>query len=167
MTEQKHYSFQDGMPTGPDVTVLQKQWPALKVGDRIPYEEIEVALGIKRTSNRWASVTEAWRKREHDRGVVIQCDPGKAFVVATSEQIMSGTWTLLRGVQSKAKKHRAKLATVRPASELEKNTVEHHAKLMHVMEREAKKSRMNLIPDTTAKATPQIAPPAAKEKKAG
>ena len=59
MTEDKVYSFRDGLPTSPDVTVLQKTFTDLKPGDRIEYERVSEALGVPYRSPRWATVTTA------------------------------------------------------------------------------------------------------------
>lgn len=164
MNEQKHYAWTDGMPTGPDVTMLQKMWSDLKVGDRIPYEDVETLLGLKRDSTRWKTVTNAWREREEEKGRVIKCDPGVAFFVATTDQILGDTHPTLLSMGRLARKQRKRVATVQPSNEQEKLVRDHHGRLLSVIEREAKKHRMNLLPTFEQKAPVQIGPP--KEKSA-
>ena len=156
---QQHMPWQDGLPTAPDVTMLQKQWPELKVGDRIEYEEIAALLGIQVRSNRFKSVTDAWRKRELEAGRVIECEIGAAFYVATCEQVSAKTYVVLKTIGRKAKRHRRHLSVQRPENELQRATVEHQARLMHSVEKDSKKARMNLLPSTVTAVQPQIAPP--------
>jgi hypothetical protein len=157
--EQKVFTPFDGLPTGPDVSALQKQWPELAAGDRIPYEDVEALLGMAWNTPRFKTITNAWRARELERARVILCEPGVAFVVATADQISERTYGVLRHVGRQAKQQRHRLSTVRPVSEIQKQTVEHQARLMLAMEREAKKSRMNLLPKTEQKETVRIQPP--------
>ena len=97
-TEQKVYPWGEGMPTGPDVAMLQKQYRDLQPGDRIEYEDVEILLGVDRRSARWASVTNAWRRREFENGIVIDCDPGEAFIVLTADQISAKTYGAIKHV---------------------------------------------------------------------
>ena len=157
--EQKVFSFDVGLPTGPDVAMLQKHWAELKIGDRVPYDEVEALLGVEWNTARFKTITTAWRNRELERGNVLVCEPGKAFVVATADQISSGTYEVLRHIGRASKKQRQRLSTVRPVSDMQKQTVEHHGRLMLTMEREAKKSRMNLLPKMEPKEQVRIEPP--------
>lgn len=145
-TEQRVFSFRDGLPTGPEVSELMKRWPELKPGDRIEYAEVEAIIGVKWNSDRFKTVTVQWRKRMMERGRVINCEPSRAFICATGDQITAGSYTVLRFVGHKAKDQRRKLSTIRPENEMQRATVDHHARLMLAMEREARKSRMNLLP---------------------
>lgn len=160
--ENKHFRWQDGMPTGPDVSALIKAFPDLKIGDRIEYEQIEVILSLERRDTRFRTITNAWRKRLLEEGKVIHCERNAAFLVATCEQITARTTGVLQHVQRAAKGQRQALSTVRTDNPVELATVEHHGRLLLAIERDTKKARMNVIPDTTVRASPQITPPKAK-----
>jgi hypothetical protein len=162
MADQREYfPWDDGLPTGPDVGILQRKWPALAVGDRIPYEEIGALLALDWRCARFRTVTAAWRQREMEAGRVLICEPGTAFVVATCAQISAATYSVLHQVGRKMKKQRTRLSTTSPANEIEKQTVEHHGRLLLAMEREAKRSRMNLLPNHSPEQPTRIGPPKA------
>jgi hypothetical protein len=147
--QQKHFSWRDGMPTGPDVAILQKAYPSLSPGDRIDYETVSELLGVKVGSQRFITVTLAWRAREEDNnGIVILCKRKEAFIVATPDQITSGTYETLRHIGRSARKQRKHLATVHADDEMTRLTVDHQARLMMEVERDAKKKRMNALPST-------------------
>ncbi len=160
--EHKHFRWQDGMPTGPDVSALLKFFPDLKIGDRIEYEKVEDVLSVERSEARFWTITNAWRKRLLEEGKVIHCERGVAFRVATCEEITGRTTDVMRHVQRCAKGQRQALSTVRTDNPVEQTTVEHHGRLLLAIERDVKKSRMNVIPDTTAHSAPQITPPKTK-----
>lgn len=153
------YSFRDGMPTGPDVSALEKRWPDLVIGTRVPYEDVEKVLGLEWRSERFRTVTAAWRSRLLERGRVLICEPGNAFLVATGEQISAMTHGVLAHIGRQSKTQRKRLSTVRPASEIEKQTVEHHGRLMQMIERESKKARLNILPSTQPVEPVRISPP--------
>lgn len=63
-----------GLPTGPDVRKLEAKFPDLEAlrGKIITHEEVEQLLGEPRTSNRYKTVTGAWRRKvEKSTGIVI------------------------------------------------------------------------------------------------
>jgi len=159
---QKLYPWSEGLPTKPDVDLLLKTWPEPKVGDRFPYEAIEALLRQERDTARFKTITNKWRDRLREIGFTIECEPGKAFYVATSGQVSAATYGVLRSVGRKARKHRIKLAIAKPVDDAERSVIEHQARLMGSVERDAKKARMNLLPPTAAPAMPQIAPPKKK-----
>lgn len=156
----QHLPFNEGLPTRPDVDLLIKTWPDMKVGDRIEYESVEKLIGAKRAAARFRTVTVAWRRRMlADHGTVIECAPGDAFFVASAEQISSATYTTLSSIGRKAKRHRRKLATVKPETAEQKATVEHQGRLMLAVEKDVKKHRMNILPNTATQAQPQLTAP--------
>lgn len=163
MTNQKHFAASDGLPTGPDVDLLIKHWPELQLTDRISYTEIAALLGVKPDSTRFRTVTIRWRKRWLDQGIVIECAKGHAtFYVANLNQTTARTHDVMRSVGRKAHRHRRKLGSLiaRPnTNEPERATAEHHMRLLGNVEREAKKNRKNLLPDTSVKSGPRILPP--------
>jgi hypothetical protein len=144
--EQKHYAWNEGLPTGPDVTILQKTWPALQPGDRMAYEEVARALGIEQESHRFVTVTQAWRKREEEKGLVILRERGKAFFVATVDQITGNTYETLKHIGHSARKQRKRLGTIKSADESTRMVVEHQARLMIEVEKDSKTRRMNILP---------------------
>lgn len=160
-SKQQHMPWQDGLPTAPDVTMMQKRWPELKVGDRVEYAEVAGLIGVDVDSNRFKSVTHAWRKREEEAGRVIECDPGEAFYVASCDQVSAKTHSVLQFAGRKFKRHRRHLSVQRPETETQRVTVEHQARLMHALEKDTKKARMNVLPSTAAPEQPRIAPPKA------
>lgn len=157
--ENRVYSFRDGMPTGPDVAALEKRWKDIAIGDSVPYEEVEKEIGAEWRSERFRTVTTAWRARIIERGLVLICEPGRAFVVATGEQISAMTHGVLSHIGRQSKAQRKRLSTVRPESEIEKQTVEHHGRLMLMIERESKKARLNILPNSQPDEPVRISPP--------
>lgn len=157
--EQKHLPWNEGLPTGPDVDMLMRAWPEPKVGDRFEYEAVEKLIGFGRETNRFRTVTNNWRRRWLERNCVIECDPSAAFYVASVDQVTAHSYGVLQSVGRKAKRHRRKLASFTPDSDAQRTLIEHQARLMVGIERESRKSRMNLIPETKAPTLPNIAPP--------
>jgi hypothetical protein len=161
MSDEKQvlYPWQEGLPTKPDVDLLLKSWPDPKIGERFVYESVEALIGQTRDCSRFKTVTNKWRDRLRERGLVVECDVGKAFYVATTQQISAATYDVLRGVGRKAHKHRVKLSVSKPANDTERTLIEHQARLMNGIERDSKKARMNLLPPTAAPILPQVSPP--------
>lgn len=156
----KHLPFDEGLPTKPDVDLLMQTWPELKVGDQIAYSTIEKLIGNPQESRRFRTITNAWRRRWSERNVVIECMTNRAFYVASAAQITATTYDVLRGIGRKAHRQRRKLAAAKPENDLQRLTVEHQGRLMLAVERDAKKARMNALPNTAAP-TPISAPPSA------
>lgn len=164
MSEQKHYAWQDGLPTSPDVEALMTQWPDLKVGDRVGYEEIGELLHLDwHQRGRFQTVTNAWRKRWREKNIIIECDPGASFYVASAGQIGAGTYGVLKTIGRRAKVQRRKLAAAATQPGADCAVIDHQAKLMHAVERDTRKHRMNLLPTTASTERPRIAPPAKKK----
>lgn len=159
-----HLPFDDGLPTRPDVDLLLRTWPEPKVGDVFPYEAIEKLLGISHGQARFRTVTTNWRKRLREQcGAVVEAKAGEAFYVASADEISARTYGVLKFVGRKANRHRRKLAIVKIESDQQRATIEHQARLMLAVEKDAKKARMNILPPAAKTETrPQIAPP--KEK---
>lgn len=69
-----NHIFTGGLPTGPQVRKLEAHFPDLEAmrGEIITHESIETAIGEKRDSNRYRTVTNAWRRKvERATGIVI------------------------------------------------------------------------------------------------
>jgi hypothetical protein len=156
MAEEKYYSWQTGLPTGPDVTMIRRRWPDLKAGDRIEYCEIADLIRIEVGSSRWKTVTQAWRRRELDDGRVIKSEPCKAFVVANAEAIIDHTYSTLKHISRSARRQLVHLMTVRDTDSQTRVVVDHHARLMHAVEQDAKAKRQLALPSTEVKTMPKI-----------
>lgn len=140
MSEGKHLPFDEGLPTRPDVDLLLRTWPEPKVGDRYPYEAIEKLLNLSSKDNRFRTVTTNWRKRLHEQfSVVVESEAGEAFYVASADEISARTYGVLKFVGRKAHKHRRKLAVAKIENDQQRATVEHQARLMLAVEKDAKK----------------------------
>lgn len=161
--DQKLFPWKDGLPTAPDVELVCKTWPDLKVGDRIEYKAIADLLKIAVKSARFRTVTGAWRRRKQEDGFTLECETGAAFYVASASQTVAATVGVITGIRRKAKHHRLKLAISKPVSDEERGTVEHQARLMINIEQNAKVQRMNILPSTVPAEQPKIAPPKLKE----
>lgn len=76
--------FFGGIPTKPDVDKIARRWPthALTPGQTIPYREVAEVIGETVRSNRFRSVTNAWRKSV-EPGHFIGADGQGHFVVMT------------------------------------------------------------------------------------
>lgn len=157
--DNKHFVFNEGLPTRPDVDLLLATWPSPKVGDTFAYSAIESLLRISFAEARFRTVTTRWRQRMHELGYVIECKPGDHFFVASADQISSATHGVLKFVGRKAHKHRKKLAVAKIETDLQRSTIEHQARLMLALEKDAKKARMNLLPGTASPERPKIEPP--------
>lgn len=162
MNNEELLPFDEGLPTRPDVDLLLATWPAPKAGDRFPYESIEKLLSISRSSVRFRTITNVWRKRLTDLfGVVVYAETDIAFYCATAAQVIARTYPTLAGIGRKAKHHRRDLVTVKHETEEQRVVIEHQARLALALERDVKKQRMNLLPPTATPEAPRIQPPAA------
>lgn len=166
--EGMHLPFNEGLPTRPDVDLLLKTWPTPQIGDRFPYEAIERLLNISRTENRFRTVTTNWRKRLHEQfNIVVEAEAGEYFYVASADEISARTYGVLKFVGRKANKHRKKLAVAKAENDQQRQTIEHQARLMLAVEKDAKKHRMNILPQAATPVQPQIAPPKAANGEGG
>lgn len=78
-----------GVPAGPDINRIRDRFPdnQLAEGQEILYEEIAAIIGEPPHSNRFKTVTEAWRRRvQSESNVFIGCVPGRAFRVLTPRE---------------------------------------------------------------------------------
>lgn len=155
-TKGTYYSFKEGMPTGPDVSALQASYPELKVGDTISYADVEIIIGCEWQTARFKTVTNRWRKRLKEKGIVIDCDAGEAFRVLTADEITAKTYSTFEQIGRKARKQRSNLATIRADRDDQKATVLHHMQMLNATERDARKHRMNLLPGTAIKPPPRL-----------
>lgn len=167
MSDDKYYSFRDGMPTRPDVDALLKAYPILKVGDFISRTDAAGQLRLEEDSTRFRTVMGAFRSRlEQDFALVLIYDRVRVgFVVASVTDLTDRTGGVLQSIASKARKHRKAINTAAShATEAEKPVAEHHMRLVGTIEREARKGKLNQLPPTAAAETPKIAPPQERKK---
>lgn len=76
--------FNGGLPTQPDIENIRNRFPEanLQPGIIIPYDSIANIIGSSVGSNRFRSVTTAWRKYvENTFKIVISCVRGAGFKV--------------------------------------------------------------------------------------
>jgi hypothetical protein len=165
--EQKLYPWRDGLPTKPDVDALNAHWPTLAVGDRLEKAEIAGVMGSP-SETRFNTVLGVWRKQLAERGIDLQCERGTGmYYVSTPEQTISDTHGVFTSAARKFKRHRVRLniAGAHSKDDATRTVVEHQGRAVHIAEREAKKQRMNLLPQTSAPQQPQITPPTQKSMK--
>lgn len=157
--EDKFYSWETGMPTKPDVDTLLKYWSELKVGDIITYVEIAVLIGVDWRTHRFKSVTSVWRNRLEEKGIILECKAGEAFYVASADQVTANTYDVIAQAGRKYRRHRKKLAAVTTETERQREVVAHQGRLMKMMEEDARKKRMNILPNTVSESMPRRLPP--------
>ncbi len=142
-----YFSISDGMPTGPDVEAICKEYPDLAIGSKLPRADLYKLLGLdsetQRGYNRLRSVMTAFaHKMRRDRGFVVDYDADrKQYRICTVADVLEKTPGELERIKRQARRARRNLVTVAPeASEAERPIVEHRARMFQVMEREARKS---------------------------
>ena len=103
----KKTMYFSGVPTDPDVTMLSDAYKQLP-DETIPYSDIEKIIGCPRQSNRFRSVTTAWRKkieRETDHILIAIRNDGykkatpKERVTFCGRKINSGIKFIARGAK--------------------------------------------------------------------
>ena len=162
----RFYGWDEGRPTKPDVDALMAAYSDLATGDRIEYEQIADVVGSLPTTSRFRTVTNAWRKRMQERGVILECINGEAFYVATANEVAALTYGVINGIGAKARRHRRKLARVPTENDDERATVNHQGLLMKRIEDDSKRHKMNVLPATEVQPVARITPPeTAKDRK--
>lgn len=155
----KTFPWRDGLPTKPDVDALLKAWPEPNVGDRFEYDDVAEIIGSQPGSARFKTVTDAWRKRLFEKGIVIECEPSHAFYAANADQITAGTYGAINTAARKLRKQRKKLTVAKIETEEQRNTAMHQGRLLFETERHLKEAKKNALPSTKAADRPQITPP--------
>lgn len=156
---QKYYGFMDGIPTAPAVAKFKKTWPALKPGDRIPYDDLEQAIGIKWRTQRWKSFVRALQSSLKKDGIDIQCDAGKALYVPTPEQTFADTPKKIDESRRGLTKMLHRVAAVIPENEQQAATQIHQARLLDAKTKDLRKARMNSLPSTKVAEQVKMIPP--------
>jgi hypothetical protein len=123
--------FFGGIPTAPDVRNLCEAWPPthLEDGDRMEYEEVERIIRAARKSERFGTVTTAWRRQvERETGKIIGAVKGEAFVVLNNSEKLD-----LSGAKIKtAVRHVRRGYQVAGLTDRKQLSVEEAARLDHI-----------------------------------
>lgn len=166
MSSTDYFPFGEGMPTGPDVNAIIKTYPTLEPGDSIPRDALYKLLGLNsdepRGYKRLRTVMQAFERRMmREHAYVVMWDKSaKAYRIALPKDVLGMTGTVIDGIKRAARKQRKRLGAVsRIASDDESPTVMHQERVLAAFANDAKKARMNLIPQTKADVPPQIEPP--------
>lgn len=162
MSENRFIGFRDGQSTRAEVDALNKEFPALKPGDRITKEQIESIVG----GGRLSTVIFAWRRSLMRKNVDLQCDRGTgAYYVPSPEQTADAAPSFFTSARRKLKALGRRVnAAAAHANEAQRVPLEHIARVADVSSRELGKQRMNLLPSSAANGTPQISPPKSQIK---
>jgi len=159
MSDSQHYPWQEGMPTKPDVDLLLGAFPSLNEGDQFRYDDIAELLGLSLPDDhrRFRTITDAWRARLSEQGVIVECIRGEAFYVADARAVTALTHGVIKRTGRLCRRQRQKLNAVRPRDDQERNTILHHGRLLHEIERHSKSARATLLPSTAV--PPAVAAP--------
>lgn len=162
--EQKHYPWNEGQPTKPDVDALLKSFPpeTMTPGWRATDAEIKAIIG---NTHRYRTVYSAWiRRLQRDHQVNVYRQLTTGFYVPTADQVFARTHPTLQHIGRSAKKQVRSIAIVKPENDSHRALQDHQGRLLHNIGREAKKARMNLLPGTVQQPLPQIATPEQRKK---
>jgi hypothetical protein len=157
--DQKHYGFNNGMPTGPEVAEVLGKWPTLTYGTELPRAELCALLGLNESSHRLRSVMDAVRRKlATENGLALIYDKAKqAYLIAEAADAIARTSSVTLGVARKWRNQRKLLTmTAKSATEAQKPVHQHQAILVSIMEREAKKTNMKLLPPSEIVAAVQM-----------
>jgi hypothetical protein len=121
-----------GMPTLPDITRIQKEYPSLSVGDFISYETLEKILQNEKNTLRFKTVVHSWRKKMmRENKIVLVPDPGIGLRVASpterldlsGRKIESGFRSIKMAARIAAETERDKL------TEEQRKTCDHYIRI--------------------------------------
>lgn len=93
--------FFSGVPTKPDVEKLRDALKIPEEGVLIPWERFESVLGFKRTTHRFSTVLQAWRRGlESEHQIIMGAVSGKGLMrLAPNDRIEHGAAKTRRGVR--------------------------------------------------------------------
>lgn len=168
-TADKHYPWNEGQPTKPDVDALMAAYPpdTIQPGRwRVHDDEVRALIGQSEGS-RYRTVYGAWVSRlARDHAVILFREKESGFYCPTPEQVFANTHPALEAAGRKIGKQLRKVSVVRPATEVERKTQEHQGRLLHAAKHEVKKARLNVLPSLKPQEQrPQITPPASSRAK--
>jgi hypothetical protein len=95
-----------GVPTDPDVKRIRDQWPDanLQLAQEIPCEEVAAAFGERVGSNRFVTVTNAWRKHvERNCQLLIRKRAGN-FVILDNAGVVNHNDSKIRGAMRQVRR---------------------------------------------------------------
>lgn len=156
----KIYKASDRLPTSPDVERIRSEWPALQVGDTIPYEDVEIVLGCEWRTERFKTVTRAWRKiEEAERKITILPVAGHHFYVAAIGDILGEVNRAFRGIKNNALRKREWVINSDPTTDAEKSKSVHALQALNAIYLHAKRAEAKKLPSVEVADRPRIAPP--------
>lgn len=113
MTQSK--IFLGGLPTRLDVDRLCDRIAA-EPGDVATYEDVEALLGLSRDTNRFRTITAAWRRKlERERGVQTECEGG-SFRFLTPDEAFDSSVRRVRLLGRAAGRLHRRVETIEPAA---------------------------------------------------
>lgn len=125
------YTWETGMPTKPDVDLLLKKWPDVKIGDEFLYTEIAESIGTTVRSSRFDSVVKVWKKRIREKGIVIHTRKNISYFAASAAQVCSATYGVIERSTRAYRRQRMNLSAVAAETDEERSIKNHHGLLMH------------------------------------
>lgn len=161
MSEEKHYPWKEGQPTRPDVDALLKAFPpeTLVPGWRATDEALKAVIP-QGDATRYHTVCEAWRKRlMQERNINVFRERNVGYYVPTPEEVFAKTPPTLQHISRTAKKQMRRVAVAPVKTDLQRSVQDHQGRLLHSLQREAKKAKANVLPSTTVVAPPSLEPP--------
>lgn len=154
----EHLPWQDGLPTRPEVDALLNAFPPaqLRVGTEISDAQIRAVMGTA-DSVRFRTVTNVWRRRLlSDHGIALFRAKSTGFFVPSPDQITARTHPTLRHVTHTVTSQIKNLSSVKADTQTQRDTVDHHGRLLGHIKLEAKKARMNVLPPAASQPMPRI-----------
>lgn len=82
----KPISISTGLPTEPDIARLNAHFGKLEAGMSVSYQEIGNVIQSAHGTNRWSTVTSAWRKKLSEARIYFRAQDGNKFVVRNVEE---------------------------------------------------------------------------------
>ncbi|MBX3703979.1 MAG: hypothetical protein KF822_09415 [Steroidobacteraceae bacterium] len=84
--------FFGGIPADIDVRKLEERFGDPQEGQEFGHDEVEAVLGLERGSNRYRTVTDAWRRRLlNQRNIEVGAVPGVGFRCLTPAERVDGS----------------------------------------------------------------------------
>lgn len=158
----KHFPWNEGQPTKPDVDALLKAFPPseLIAGARIAEDDVRSVISAP-TENRFRTVYTAWINRlEREHNVILWKERNRGgFVVPKFGDVSDRTHPTILKAGRTFKKQIGQLALTKAETDAQRTTQEHQGRLLSALHRETKKARLNVLPSALAPEHPKITPP--------
>lgn len=127
--KEKQSMYFGGVPVEPDVKLLLDHLGVPEAGTDISHEEVERALGISRTKNRYRTVTWAWRQRlQDDKNVVVLQVPDGFHALTAVERLGEAERQGRKGTRRIVQAVKVVVST--PVNELPERELPRHTHLM-------------------------------------